>query len=32
LASGNVVAGSPAVHEFLLELIANNSFDPPDME
>ena len=22
----------PAVHEFLLELIANNSFDRPDME
>jgi myo-inositol-1(or 4)-monophosphatase len=31
LASGNVVAASPAVHEFLLQLIANNSFDPPDM-
>ena len=32
LASGDVVAGSPVVHEFLLELIANNSFDRPDME
>ncbi|MDQ1533161.1 MAG: monophosphatase [Actinomycetota bacterium] len=32
LASGNVVAGSPAVHELLLELIANNSFDRPDMK
>ncbi|HEY5013982.1 MAG TPA: inositol monophosphatase family protein [Acidimicrobiia bacterium] len=32
LASGNIVAASPVVHEFLLELIANNSFDPPDME
>jgi myo-inositol-1(or 4)-monophosphatase len=32
LASGNIVAASPTVHEFLLELIANNSFDPPDME
>ena len=32
LTSGNVVAASPGVHDFLLELIANNSFDPPDME
>jgi myo-inositol-1(or 4)-monophosphatase len=32
LLSGDVVAGSPAVHEFLLALIANNSFDRPDME
>ena len=32
LYSGDVVAASPAVHEFLLELIANNSFDRPDME
>jgi myo-inositol-1(or 4)-monophosphatase len=32
LVSGNVVAASPAVHEFLLDLIANNSFDRPDME
>jgi myo-inositol-1(or 4)-monophosphatase len=32
LTSGNVVAGSPEVHQFLLELIANNSFDRPDME
>jgi myo-inositol-1(or 4)-monophosphatase len=32
LSSGNVVAATPAVHEFLLELIANNSFDRPDME
>ena len=32
LASGDIVAAPPAVHEFLLELIANNSFDRPDME
>lgn len=32
LRSGNVVAAPPGVHEFLLDLIANNSFDPPDME
>ena len=32
LYSGDVVAGSPAVHEFLLALISNNSFDRPDME
>jgi myo-inositol-1(or 4)-monophosphatase len=32
LLSGDVVAGSPPVHAFLLELIAGNSFDPPDME
>ena len=31
LSSGDVVAASPVVHEFLLELIANNSFDRPDM-
>jgi myo-inositol-1(or 4)-monophosphatase len=32
LASGNVVAASPEVHQFVLELISNNSFDRPDME
>ena len=32
LYSGDIVAASPAVHEFLLELIANNSLDRPDME
>jgi myo-inositol-1(or 4)-monophosphatase len=32
MVSGDVVAASPPVHEFLLELIANNSFDRPDME
>jgi myo-inositol-1(or 4)-monophosphatase len=32
LYSGDIVAGPPAVHEVLLELIANNSLDPPDME
>jgi myo-inositol-1(or 4)-monophosphatase len=32
LYSGNIVAAPPAVHEVLLGLIANNSFDPPDME
>jgi myo-inositol-1(or 4)-monophosphatase len=32
LSSGNIVAAPPAVHEFLLDLIANNSFDRPDME
>ena len=32
LTSGDIVAASPPVHEFLLELIANNSFDRPDME
>jgi myo-inositol-1(or 4)-monophosphatase len=32
LSSGDIVAAPPAVHEFLLELIANNSFDRPDME
>jgi myo-inositol-1(or 4)-monophosphatase len=32
LLSGDVVAGSPKVHAFLLELIALNSFDPSDME
>jgi myo-inositol-1(or 4)-monophosphatase len=31
LASGNVVAASPEVHQFLLDLISNNSFDRPDM-
>jgi myo-inositol-1(or 4)-monophosphatase len=30
--SGNIVAAPPAVHEFLLTLIANNSFDRSDME
>jgi myo-inositol-1(or 4)-monophosphatase len=32
LYSGDIVAASPAVHRFLLDLIANNSFDRPDME
>jgi myo-inositol-1(or 4)-monophosphatase len=32
LSSGDIVAAPPAVQEFLLELIANNSFDRPDME
>lgn len=32
LASGDIVAAPPTVHDFLLELIANNSFDRPDME
>jgi myo-inositol-1(or 4)-monophosphatase len=32
LYSGDVVAGSPAVHELLLDLIAHNSFDRSDME
>lgn len=32
LGTGNIVAAAPAVHEFLLDLIANNSFDRPDME
>jgi myo-inositol-1(or 4)-monophosphatase len=32
IASGNVLAAPPAVHDFLLELIANNSLDRSDME
>jgi myo-inositol-1(or 4)-monophosphatase len=32
LTSGNIVAAPPAVHELLLDLIANNSLDRSDME